>query len=100
VMLSKRSDYVKLEPQEVRELSPGLRAERIRCPVIVAYAENDTDEFQRQSREFAAALDRAGRLQELMHLPGVNHFELMERWTDAAHPLIGAILEQTGVGRD
>jgi arylformamidase len=100
VMLSKRSDYVKLEPQEVRELSPGLRAERIRCPVIVAYAENDTDEFQRQSREFAAALDRAGRLQKLMHLPGVNHFELMERWTDAAHPLIGAILEQTGVGRN
>jgi hypothetical protein len=34
-----------------------------------------------------------------MQLPEVNHFELMERWTDAAHPLVRAILEQTGVKR-
>lgn len=99
VMLSKRSDYVKLSEAEVRELSPGLQAHRIRCPVIVGYAENDTDEFQRQSREFAAALDKAGRLTRLMRLPGVNHFELMECFRDPAHPLVRAILEQTGVGR-
>jgi arylformamidase len=99
VMLSKRSDYVKLSEAEVRELSPGLQAERIRCPVIVAYADNDTDEFQRQSREFAAALDKAGRLTRLMRLPGVNHFELMECFRDSAHPLVRAILEQTGVRR-
>lgn len=99
VMLSKRSDYVKLSGAEVQALSPGLQAHRIRCPVIVAYAENDTDEFQRQSREFAAALEKAGRLGKLMRLPGVNHFELMECFTDPAHPLVRAILEQTGVRR-
>ena len=94
VMLSKRSDYVQLSETEVRELSPGLHAGRIRCPVIIACAEHDTDEFQRQSREFAAALDKAGRLQKLMRLPGVNHFELMECFTDGRHPLIRAILDQ------
>ena len=99
VMLSKRSDYVKLSETEVRELSPGLHADRIRCPVIIAYAEHDTDEFQRQSREFAAALDKAGRLQKLMRLPGVNHFELMECFTDERHPLVRAILAQTDVQR-
>jgi arylformamidase len=99
VMLSKRSDYVKLSGAEVQALSPGLHAHRIRCPVIVAYADNDTDEFQRQSREFAAALDKAGRLAGVMRLPGVNHFELMECFRDAAHPLVRAILEQTGVRR-
>jgi arylformamidase len=97
VMLSKRSDYVRLEPHEVSELSPGLQAHRIKCPVIVAYADNDTDEFQRQSREFAAALERAGRLQKLMRLPGVNHFELMEHMRDPEYPLVRAIVEQTGV---
>jgi arylformamidase len=95
VMLSKRSDYVQLSETEVRELSPGLHADRIRCPVIVAYAEHDTDEFQRQSREFAAALDKAGRLQKLERMPGVNHFELMECFTDERHPLVRAILAQT-----
>jgi arylformamidase len=99
VMLSKRSDYVQLSETEVRELSPGLHAERIRCPVIIAYAEHDTDEFQRQSREFAAALDKAGRLSKLMRLPGVNHFELMECFTDERHPLVRAILAQTEVQR-
>ena len=99
VMLSKRSDYVKLSGAEVEALSPGLQADRIRCPVIIAYAENDTDEFQRQSREFAAALDKAGRLTRLMRLPGVNHFELMECFRDSAHPLVRAILEQTGARR-
>jgi arylformamidase len=99
VMLSKRSDYVQLNETEVHELSPGLHAERIRCPVIIAYAEHDTDEFRRQSREFAAALDKAGRLQKLMRLPGVNHFELMECFTDERHPLVRAILAQTGVQR-
>jgi arylformamidase len=84
----------------VQELSPGLHADRIGCPVIVAYAEHDTDEFQRQSREFAAALDRAGRLSKLMRVPGVNHFELMECFTDTAHPLVRAIFEQMGIRRD
>jgi arylformamidase len=87
VMLSLRSDYVKLGPEEVAPLSPGLQAHRIRCPVLVAYAEHDTDEFQRQSREFAAALEKAGRLRKLMRAPGVNHFELMERLADPQHEL-------------
>jgi arylformamidase len=99
VMLSKRSDYVKLSEAEVGELSPGLQAHRIKCPVIVAYAEQDTDEFQRQSREFAAGLEQAGRLTQLMRLRGVNHFELMECFRDPSHPLVRAILEQTGAQR-
>ena len=99
VMLSKRSDYVKLEAAEVTEYSPGLQAHKVSCPVTIAYAENDTDEFRRQSREFAAALERAGRLQKVLHFPGVNHFELMERFRDPDYALVRAILEQTGVRR-
>lgn len=95
VVLSARSAYVELAPAEVQALSPGLQVHRIRCPVIVAYAEHDTDEFQRQSREFAGGLDKAGRLSKLMRLPGVNHFELMECFADRDHALVRAVLEQT-----
>jgi arylformamidase len=100
VMLSARSSYVQLSKAEEHELSPGLYAHRIKCPVIVAYAEHDTDEFQRQSREFAAALDRAGRLQKVLRLPAVNHFELMECMDDAQHGLMRAILGQMGIPED
>lgn len=97
VVLSHRADYVKLEPHEVKALSPGLHAERMPCPVTLAYAENDTDEFQRQSREFAAALKQAGRLQKLVRCAGVNHFELMEKYADPRHELVRAIFEQMGI---
>lgn len=99
VVLSARANYVKLEPQEVQELSPGLHAERMKCPAIIARAEYDTDEFQRQSREFAAALRKAGRLEAEVRYPGVNHFELMEKWSVQDHALIGDIFKQMGIER-
>ena len=97
VVLSARSSYVKLSAEEVVGLSPGLHAARMRCPVTIGYAEHDTDEFQRQSREFAAALQKAGRPARLARFPGVNHFELMEKFGDAEHALVRGILEQMGI---
>lgn len=64
VMLSHRADYVKLAQHEVFELSPGLHPEKIACPVLLFYAENDTDEFRRQPLAFADALAKAGRLEK------------------------------------
>ncbi|HZQ74670.1 MAG TPA: alpha/beta hydrolase [Burkholderiales bacterium] len=99
VVLSARSSYVKLSKEEVVALSPGLHAEQTSCPLIIGYAESDTDEFRRQSREFAAALEKAGRLQRAVCFPGVNHFELMEKFGHAEHALVQAILEQMGIRR-
>lgn len=96
VVLSHRADYVKLEPDEVHELSPGLHPTKMPCPVLMAYAQDDTDEFQRQSRVFAAELERLGRLTGLIRCPDVNHFELMECFTNPRHELIRAIRRQMG----
>jgi arylformamidase len=98
VLLSHRSDYVKLEKQEVLDLSPGLHPERIQCPVLMACAQYDTDEFRRQTREFAAGLRKAGRLTKLIDCPNVNHFELMECFRDPRHELMKAVFEQMGKG--
>jgi len=98
VMLSPRSDYVKLEGGEVDDLSPGLHPERIQCPVLMAYGQNDTDEFRRQTQAFAAALQEAGRLTKLIDCPNVNHFELMECFKDSGHVMTRAILAQMGKG--
>ena len=97
VVLSARSSYVKLGEAEIRDLSPGLHAERMPCPVVLAYAEHDTDEFQRQTRSFATALQSAGKLSKLLRVPNVNHFELMERFADPQHPLVAAVFEQMDV---
>ena len=78
VRLSARSFYVKFDDRIEHELSPLRHLDRLTAPVVVAYASNDSPEFQRQSREFAAALERIGRLRRLIVGEGLNHFELPE----------------------
>lgn len=99
VILSARSSYVKLTPDEVLALSPGLHAERIKCPVVIGYGENDTDEFRRQSVAFAHALHAVGRLQDVICFPGQNHFELMEKFGHAEHALVQTIFNQMAMRR-
>lgn len=94
VLLSARSSYVKLTKAEEGELSPLRHASRIKCPVFIGYAENDTDEFQRQSRVFAAALNEVGRLNGSHRFSGLNHFEIMEAFGDADSLLAKAIRER------
>jgi arylformamidase len=84
VRLSARSSYVKFDDRIEHALSPQRHLERLTAPVIVAYAEHDSPEFQRQSRELAEALQAAGRLRQLIVAPGLNHFEIPETlaWPD------------------
>lgn len=82
VVLSARSSYVKISASEREELSPLHHVDRLRCPVSVIWAEHDTDEFRRQSREFATAASRVGRLTMSQMMAGLNHFEIAEALAD------------------
>ena len=78
VALSKRSSYVRFDAALIDALSTQRHVARITVPVVVAYGTYETPEFQRQGREFVAALDAAGRLARAIVAPGYNHFELIE----------------------
>jgi arylformamidase len=58
--LSTRNSYVGFDDATVAALSPMRHLDRLHAPVIVAYGTCETPEFQRQSREFAAAIENAG----------------------------------------
>jgi arylformamidase len=92
VVLSTRGSYIKLNETEVHRLSPVRHVARIPCPVLVAYAEHDTDEFQRHAREFAASLARANKLSALLCLPGINHFEIIELLAEPESGLFTTVL--------
>jgi len=76
--LSSRREYVKFDDATEDALSPQRHLDRIHTPLIIAYASYDTPEFQRQSREFAAALKAEGKPVELIVGEGYNHFEFIE----------------------
>jgi arylformamidase len=78
VRLSKRSTYVKFDDAMVEALSTIRHLDRIRIPLVVGYGTYETPEFQRQNREFAAALEAAGKPVRLVVGEGFNHFEIIE----------------------
>jgi arylformamidase len=76
--LSARANYVKFTDGIEDALSAQRHLARINCPVILAYGTYETPEFQRQTRDFAAALTGAGKPVELLVGEGYNHFEMCE----------------------
>jgi arylformamidase len=92
VLLSARAGYIKLTAEEVHALSPQRHVNTLPCPLLVAYAEHDTDEFRRHSEDFAEALRTAGRLSALLRVPAINHFEIIELLGRPGTVLLNAVL--------
>jgi arylformamidase len=78
VRLSKRSSYVKFTDAMEEAMSSQRHIERLRAVIIVTYGTNETPEFQRQSRDFAAAVKAAGKPVELVEAQNYDHFEMCE----------------------
>jgi arylformamidase len=78
VRLSKRSEYVAFTDEMVAALSPIRHLDKIRTPLVLSYGTLETPEFQRQTRDFHAALRVAGKSAELNVGTGYNHFEMQE----------------------
>jgi arylformamidase len=94
VRLSKRSEYVAFTDESEAKLSSQRRLDRLNCPVIVAYGTFETPEFQRQNREFAAAVKAVGKPVTLLVAEGYNHFEIAEAIGNPLSLLGSAVLEQ------
>jgi arylformamidase len=94
VRLSARSSYVKFTDDIEHRLSSQRHLDRLNAPVIVAYGTLETPEFQRQSREFAAAVKAAGKPVTLIVADDYNHFEIIETLANPLGLLGRAVLEQ------
>ena len=97
VRLSSRSTYVAFTDEMEQALSPQRHLDKLVAPLIVAYGTFETPEFQRQSRDFAAAVTAAGKRVELLVGEGYNHFEMYETLANPYGLLGRAVLEQMGL---
>jgi arylformamidase len=95
--------YTFLQPKlqltwdQVLRNSPILHVPDSAQPLLVAYGEDETDEFKRQSEEFFEAWRAKGLEGERLVLPGKNHYDVIDGFLDAGSPLCSAILEQTSL---
>jgi arylformamidase len=96
--LSARSSYVKFTDATEDALSTQRHLDRINCPVTLLHGTLETPEFQRQSRDFAAALKAAGKPVQLIVAPDYNHFEIGETLNNPHGPFGRAALEMMKLG--
>lgn len=95
--------YTYLQPQlqlswdQVLRNSPILHIPDTAPPLLVAYGEDETDEFKRQSEDFLEVWRAKGLDGERLVLPGKNHYDVIDGFLDAESDLCSAILGTMGL---
>jgi len=97
VRLSKRSKYVKFTDEMEQALSAMRHLDKLNTPLVLAHGTYETPEFQRQTRDFHAAVKAAGKPAELLIGEGYNHFEMLETLANPYGLLGRAALGQMGL---
>jgi arylformamidase len=98
VQLSWRRTYVDFTDAMVEAMSSQRHMDRINAPVAVAYGTFETPEFQRQSREFAAAIKAAGKPAQLIEAQNYAHVEMAEALGHPYAPVGRAALAMMKLG--
>jgi arylformamidase len=93
VSLSSRRDYVTFDAPTIETLSSMRHIDRLHAPVVVTHGTYETPEFQRQNREFAAAVQAAGKPAKLIVSTGYGHFDMEESVATPYGPNGRAVLE-------
>ena len=91
------NDPLKLTFTETIQNSPILHQVKNRCPVILAYGENETAEFKRQSLEMSVFLKHQGIEVELKEIPERNHFDVIMDLSNADSWLFQQTAKQMGL---
>ena len=97
VRLSKRSSFVTIDDATEQALSAMRHLDKVHTPLVLATGLLETPEFQRQSRDFAAALAKVGKPVQLIAAKGHNHFEMGESLSNPYGIMGRAALEMMGL---
>ena len=76
VRLSARSKFVAFTDEMEQQLSAQRHIDKLHTPLVLCIGTLETPEFQRQSRDFVAAVKAAGKPAELVVGEHYNHFEV------------------------
>lgn len=84
---------LRLTTDEVLRNSPVLLKPACSAPVVVAVGDDESEEFHRQSENYAAFLQKHGINAEYMPIKGKNHFNIIDDFLGDGGALCKIILE-------
>lgn len=97
VRLSWRNAYIAFTDAMENSMSPQRHIDRINVPVVVSYGTLETPEFQRQARDFVAALEAAGKPVQLVTGRSYFHQDMWETLGNPYGPNGRAALQMMGL---
>ncbi len=97
VALSYVNDVVGMDAEEALRNSPIRHGMRNRCPVILTYGDNETNEFKRQTTEYRDVLTDDGIPVVFGEINDRNHFDIVFELTKSDTWLARQVLGQMGL---
>jgi arylformamidase len=91
------NEDIRLTPDSADALSPIMHAPKTSTPLLCAVGAEETDDFKRQQRDFAAIWRQAGANVDEMVVPGRHHFDVVDALSEAGHPLHQAARRMLGI---
>ena len=93
VRLSHINEWLHLDHDAVRRLSPMRHIPYSGPALLVSYGGRESDEFRWQSESYAAAWEAAGHRAALVPQPSRHHFDIVVGFGDPADPLCRVVTE-------
>ena len=97
IRLTPLNDAVRLKPEDVADQSPMFMTPPTKGPSIIAFGDDEYDEFDRQASDLAAAWATHGVPTSTLNLPGRDHFTALSALAEPDHALFAAALKLLGL---
>jgi arylformamidase len=91
------NDDLKLEKDMADRNSPTLLDPRTGAPMTVVVGGDESEEFRRQSTDFAESWRQRRVRIEYVEMSGLNHFTVVDQLKDPANPLTEKMLLHMGL---
>jgi arylformamidase len=96
IRLSEINEVIKLDEQAASGNSPVHLMPVCPCPVFIAVGNNESDEFIAQSEALYFSWQKYHVPMELLRLPSINHYSMVESFVDKNSSLHAAMLRLMG----
>lgn len=91
------NEWLQLDAAGSARNSPARHLPRSGLPMILSWGGKETDAFKQQSRDYAAASEKAGAKMTAFERTDADHFSIIGEFGDPGSPLSQAIFEQMGI---